>query len=348
MPTFSSTQVHITPQTLSTSLTLNEMHALLVARAPQGSTHSHGWRAITDDLDKPVISDNPGVKPPAILPPDPAYLVPERLAARLITWEKRPVEGLLSGATEAWFMDGVDVLISKQTAGFMLVWSTNEPRLLNDTSRPTIGSAVAALLSALRAQDPSADITSSSELKFDRQAYLWLTAAVSTKKDIGHGVTVSRVAGMGTDELSGRQRFTNKLDGEVGLGRTSFLSAIGSDALLGPAEVKFRDKGPTGRREHTAARIHTHGGAKLLASESVYEASLLGVFKRLRMTERLVYRYLPRVRDGFADDKSWGTKERDQLILEKQVLLIRDFRRRAKKNPQYAAWVAAGGDINAD
>lgn len=349
MPTFAATQVHITPHNLTTTLTLDEMLVLLVARAPVGgTTRSLGWRGITDDLEKPVISDDAGTHDPKIWSADSAYQVPERLAARLIWWEKRPAEGLASGATDAWFKDGLDVLISKRTGGYTVVWSTNDSRLIRATGGQTTGFAVSALLAALRSQDSSADISSVSSLAFHREAYLWLTNAAEAGKDIGHGVTVTRIAGMGTDELSGRRRLTNKLDGEVNLVRTSFLSAIGSDAELGPADIRFTDKGPTGRREHTSARLNTNGSAKLLAGDSRYEVPLLGMHKRVRVAERLIYRYLPLVRNGHKNDKNWGKTERDRLILEKQVFLVKDFRRRAKKNPQYAAWVADGGDIDAD
>lgn len=349
MPTFANTQVHVTPQNLTTTLALDEMLTLLVGRAPVGgTTRSLGWRGITDDLEKPVISDVAGTHPPEIWPADSAYQVPERLAARLIWWEKRPVEGLLSGATDAWFKEGLDVLISKRRGGYTVLWSTTDSRLIRDTSGQTVGSAVSALLAALRSQDSSADISSASTLAFHRDAYLWLTNAAEAGTDIGNGVTVTRIAGMGTDELSGRRRLTNKLDGEVNLVRTSFLSAIGSDAELGPADIRFTDKGPTGRKEHTSARLNTNGSAKLLTGDSHYELTLLGVDKRVRVAERLIYRYLPLVRDGHKNDATWGATARDRLILEKQVVLIKDFRQRARSNPQYAAWVSDGGDIDAD
>lgn len=40
-----------------------------------------------------------------------------------------------------------------------------------------------------------------------------------------------------------------------------------------------------------------------------------------------------------------GTTTRDRLIVEKQVLLAKVFRKGAEVNPQYVAWVADGGDI---
>ncbi|KJQ52530.1 hypothetical protein [Microbacterium sp. SA39] len=348
MPTFANTQVHMTPQTLTTTLQLNEILDLLVASSPDGSTRTRGWRGITDDLERPVISDDEGSAVPELWAADPAYQVPERVAARLVWWEKRAVENLTSGSTEAWFKDGVDVLISKTSAGYLLLWSTNDPRLIKDPTRQTVGSALDALLTALRRRDSGANISSSSVLSFNREAYLWLTNAAETKKDIGHSVTVTKIASMGTNELNGRQHLTNRLNGEVNLVRTSFLSALGSGAELGPADVEFTERGPNGRIEHTTARIIVSGGAKLLAGDSKYEALLTGVFKRLRVAERLAYRYLPLVRDGHINDANWGIAERDLLILEKQVLLVKEFRRRAKQNAQYAAWVAAGGDIDSD
>ncbi|MCD2498514.1 hypothetical protein [Microbacterium nymphoidis] len=348
MPTFANTQVHMTPQTLTTTLQLNEILDLLVAWFPAGTTHTPGWRGITDDLQRPVISDDGGDVEPQLLAADPAYQVPERVAARLVWWEKRPVENLTSGPTEAWFKDGVDVLISKASAGYLLLWSTDDPRLIKDSTGQKVGSAVDALLTALRRRDSGANVSSSSVLSFDREAYLWLTNAAETKKDIGHSVTVTKIASMGTNELNGRRLFTNRLNGEVDLVRTSFLSALGSGAELGPADVVFTERGPNGRIEHTTARINVSGGAKLLAGESRYEAFLTGVFKRLRVAERMAYRYLPLVRDGHINDTNWGIAERDLLILEKQVLLVKEFRRRAKQNAQYPAWVAAGGDIDSD
>jgi len=67
----------------------------------------------------------------------------------------------------------------------------------------------------------------------------------------------------------------------------------------------------------------------------------------VKVAERLAYRYLPLVRNGFKNDKDWGAKERDRLIVEKQIFLSKEFRRLAQLNTQYAAWVADGGDIDA-
>ena len=347
MPTFANQQVFVTPQTLTTTLTLHEVLAELVARPPQGATHSAGWRGITDDLERPTVTDNAGAHLPELLAADPAEKAPERVAARLISWQKLPQDGAAPGAPEQWFMEGVDVLISKSKGKYLVLWSTHDSRLIDDTAKATTGFAVSALLSAIQGTDPSADISSVSPVSFAREAYLWLTNAVETQKSIGKGVTVADVAGMGTDEATGRRRQSGKLDGRIGLDRMSFISAIGSGAELGPAEVTFTEFDSDGRVERTTARLNTSGEFKILLSRCHYRAPLSGAFQRVRVAQRLAYRYLPLVREGYKKDTDWGDTERDRLIVEQQIFLSKDFRRRAQANPQYAAWVADGNDIDA-
>jgi len=215
-----------------------------------------------------------------MLPAEPAYQVPERVAARLIWWDKRPADGGVASPTDPWFKEGVDVLISGAPGTYLLVWSTSDSRLINDTNANVIGSAVEALLSAVQTKDTAADISTGSVLSFDREAYLWLTNAAESKKSIGHGVMVTDIAGMGTDEGAGLRRLSGKLDGRVNFDRIGFISALGSGTDLSPAEITFMEKTPAGKVEHTSARLTTTGGAKSLLSRSHYSVLLTGAFKR--------------------------------------------------------------------
>lgn len=343
MPTFASQQVSVTSQTLKTTLTLAQLQQLLSARAPKQSTHTPGWRGVTEELQRPTRNGVTTDEAPAIWAEDAAENYPERLMARWVWWTQRvPEDGSELTDVDPWWLDGVDVLIVPAAGAFHLMWSSQDSRLITPPGGVrSPGDAADSLLLAIQSADAQATLTSKSVLSFNPDVFLWLTNAVDKEAKLGR-VRISEVSGMSTDEIGGGARARSSvLSGQVDFDRISYVSAIANGVHLGPAAVTFVEPNADGRAEKTTGKLYADGSFKPLIGSCHYRDTPSAFEERLRAVQRIAFRYVPLVQGAFAADDTWGTEKRDMLLVEKQVFLSEEFLRLAKVNPQYGAWVAS-------
>jgi len=337
MPTFTSTQVKVAALTLRTSLELDEIRGALAVDSPNHSGRDGGWRS-ADDTGSNINVRN-GVPPqgePSIL--DEVGDFPERVSARYYFWRFDLDENLDESDDRQYRLDAVDVLISEAAGDFLLLVSSQETKLSNIEH----GRVTKALLETLQGQDPEAEILPGSVLNMSRNdIYLWLTrkASVTPRPDIGAGVTVRDVAGIGAEE-NRRRAQSGLLRGEVDMQRVSFLSAIAEGSVLGPAYVTFAETDDKGRIWRFSARLFLNGDFGLMLSKSAFRDLLEPEAQRLESVQRFAYRYIPMVIAAYRADTDWGTKDRDWLIIEKQLELAERYSALARIHARWAEYEA--------
>ena len=348
MPTFASTQVSVTPQTLLTSATLDEINRALIAAKP-GPNQQPGWGS-PDDSDSMlgIPSSTPPASSPTILPADGDF--PERIFARFYFWRADnrafPVVASIVPAPIVLddVLDAVDVFISGSPGNYLVLWSTSDGKLASvDPRNP--GRAYRALLAAAKALDNKTTLIANSILTAaSTDVFLWLTNQMDLKIPVSGTIHVHGVEGISADEgvLKTRRRGSRSglLRGEVDFQRTSFMSAIAERLPLGPATITLNETVAKGRIQRIGVKLHADGMFSLAIGKSTFREVLSHYEQRIRAVHLLAYRYIPLIHATYSADATWRDDTRDRLVARFQLALATRYQELAEASPYYADVVA--------
>lgn len=345
MPTFTGQQVTVTAQTLTMTLTLEQLRDALAEHSPQATNRSAGWGSTMNTSSNiNVQNGTPPADEPSVIPADDVY--PERLAARYYYWEQRR---LSDGVHHGWFLDAVDVIVSVHDNRFLVLWSSHDEGLISVEA----GDATRSLRTLAHGFDGTrAELSGDSPLVIAHDdIYLWLTSKADRRESLTGGVHVYSVEAVTAGENSGNRRQTSRrrgvLNGAVDLSRVSFLTAVATESSLGPAAVTLATPNDDDTYDHVSMRLWRNSQFKILTSASHFRGQVFdNDQKRLELVQALAYRYIPLIISDRLADNDWSNTLRDELILTKQVELARVFRALAESNPLWAAYSAErGGDV---
>lgn len=335
MPTFTSSRVTVTSQTLRTALSLDDMRALLVEQRPAPETRTPGWAAMHDETTQLGQFGTVGVGHVVI---EPGYDdIPERLSARYFYWVYNPQDDSGQDDERNWRLDAVDVQISANAGNYLVLLSTADETLI----LPTSGSVTRSLVGLLQEGDEDLSLTSGSSLNFQTtDVYLWLAHQLDKKTELVDGTFVKEVAAINAEEDKVLSRGAT-LRGRVDMQRTTFLNAIAEGSALGPAVVTISALNADGHTERVSARIWEDGWFTLMLSRSNFRNLADADAIRLEAVYRFAYRYVPLINKLYKLDEDWKQIDRDWLVISKRVELADHYKHLAESHPRWDEYQAS-------
>lgn len=308
MPTFTTSQVAVHPADLITSLTLEEMGRALSRHPPHLASLTSGWGGPIDGASSMLGVRNAAApqSAPAILPAEGGY--PKRLHARYYFYESPfflREQFPDAPAVEQHRLNAIDVLVSQvpgKPAHYLCLFSAF------DSSKVATG-PYANLTTIILGEDAAALTrieTSDLDLE-DPDVFLWLLSRLRTP-DIGPYTKLARIDSIAGED--GGKRLTAISKG-VDFDRPAFLTAVADVDKLGPARIKLID---TEIRARVVFDLYVNGKVKIATSVTRYREHPNQTEKRWLAVHDLAYRFVPMIRDAYADDTTWESTGRSAEV----------------------------------
>lgn len=296
MPNLSKRYLRGKPMRVTTSASLAQIQAALIAERPSLAAIRGGWGNIGEDPDLlNTIGAQPPISDPEILPAIPG-LRPEVLAARRYWYN--PLRTRVPGASPQQVLDGADILLSAEgNHEYLLFVSTLTDRHLNVEIVPALQRAISNI-------DPSVTIsTTTSSVDFDDpDFFLWLVRKSFGAEPIAPHVTIDDMDKVNCyDPLS----YETRIGRGANQDRLELVTMLANSVkVFGPATFSLT---ATALNAALELSLSLDGSIDITVPSISYPGSGFTTMEemRVRAVTDLLYVILPSMKAHYLADTGW-------------------------------------------
>jgi hypothetical protein len=327
MPTFTTSQLHVSSMRLWGEFTLQELAEQLNRKKPSHALLEGGWASLNDEGSNiKVLNAAPPESDVEILPEvsssdtdgSTTVLYPERLVARYYYFTER--KGLAeanpaSSNLELHEVTAIDICISRI--------NSKECLLLASTSNT--GEAKKHPLNKLLLSAQSLD--SKARIEVDSSPiglpsadlYLWLLVRARDNPALDSSTEIRSIEAVHGQDHAYRKTVLND---DVSFDRPGFLIAVAEGDELGPAKLTLVDSAGNSR---VCFQLWQSGRFHVITSATHYADEVETAVWRLKSVFDLTYRFIPLMIQAHEVDSAWHKTVRTEEIRQAAELLAERY-----------------------
>lgn len=309
--------ITFTPVTVTTKMSLPDLHEAILELGASPGVPSPGWGSIFDDADAVGLAGRSTVKPGQALMLEEDSVAPERIVARFY-W--RQVDRALLRALG----DADPLRVQRLHAADVIISATHVPNeylvLLGARRRDEINGYIVPGLTALG--DESGVLcqvrSDVSPLDFgDDDFFRWLLYRRSNEPKVGDDLQIRDVRSVSAQDRSDRGTVIKQ---GADMDRPEMLALIMAPSVrLGPAKIFVTSDE---LELNLDVEIRVDGGFSIQVGESDYDDNYARADIGLPLVRDTAYYVIPELRSAYNSDQNWRDLNRSESIEEAQKKML--------------------------